>query len=330
MAKHKPRRRHDASLSYLTRSDRVRFMVFFTIACIGLYAALTILPSSFTKPVNEHTAWTLGLVLNILGIPVSTDNATVSDSSFALQIIPECTALFIVGFFLCFIAVYPATVRQKAVGLSMGIPILYLGNLVRLTTIFMVSRYDRRLFEVAHVYLGQLFTMFLVIFTCVLWIEWLPTQESQQRIPPKIPAFLFRFVLISGPLFLVWLKVHHGYIWFIDRFMVFGFSLFSYHLNPAIPATAIYYETFNIVTFTSLVLATASVPWTKKIKGLAAGLGLFFLIHLFHRIDNALIVIFNFTAAIPVDLTLVVVGQYLPFVLVLIYLLGRQKNRISA
>ena len=65
-----------------------------------------------------------------------------------------------------------------------------------------------------------------------------------------------------------------------------------------------------------------------KIKGLAAGLGLLFVIHLFHRIDNALIAYFNFTAAGTVDLTLLVVGQYVFPVLLFIYMIRRQNNEI--
>ena len=54
----------------------------------------------------------------------------------------------------------------------------------------------------------------------------------------------------------------------------------------------------------------------------------FFLIHLFHRIDNVLIVLFNFTGSEVVDLTLVVIGQYLLPVLFLLFLIRRQKQEI--
>ena len=59
---------------------------------------------------------------------------------------------------------------------------------------------------------------------------------------------------------------------------------------------------------------------------LAAGLGLFFVTHLFHRIDNALIARFNFTAARTADLTLLVIGQYLLPFLLLIYMIRYQKK----
>jgi exosortase/archaeosortase family protein len=247
----------------------------------------------------------------------------VSGKGFALQIIAECTPIFMVGIFLCFIVFSSATIRQKASGLILGIPALYLGNLIRLIAIFMVGKYDRKLFEVIHVFWGQIYTIFLVLLIFILWLKWIEKKESQQNFPIKAAIFLARFAVISGCLFLLWVKVHHEYIWLIDRFMVFGFSLFDYHINLA-RNNVVYYETFSIVTFTSIVLATRSISWAMRIKALSVGLGFLFLTHLFHRIDNTLMAYFNFTSLLTVDMTLLVIGQYLLPVLFLIY---RGKNK---
>ncbi len=307
------------------RSERLSFAIAFILLCIALYAVIHMLPPSVTKPINEHTASALGLVLNTLGIPVSTADDTVTEGGLAFRIIPECTPIFTAGLFLSFVVFYPATLRQKAAGLLMGITALYLGNLARLAATFMISRYDRRLFDVVHVYLGQVFTMFLVIAVCIGWLRGLDRKESKESIPLKAAGFLARFAVISGGLFLVWTQIHHSYIRLLDRLMTFGFSLFGYRVALA-QHTVFYYETFSIVCFTSLVLAARSIPRPTKIKGLAAGLGVLFFIHLFHRIDNALAAYFNFTAILPVDLTLLVVGQYLLPVLFLIFLVTIEKH----
>jgi exosortase H (IPTLxxWG-CTERM-specific) len=282
---------------------------------------------------NEHVARMLSLLVNAFGISASAAGDIVSEKGLAFRIIPECTPIFTAGLFLCFVLFYTATFREKATGLLMGIPALYLGNLARLAATFMISRYDRRFFEVVHVYLGQVFTILLVIVACIVWLRWLDRKESPRSIPPSIPmkaaGFFARFFLISGCLFLVWLKVHHWYIWFLDRFMLFGFSLFNYRV-PLSRQTVYYYETFSIVVFASLILAAWSLPWKMKVKGLAAGLGLLFVTHLIHRINNVLVAYFNFTAIVPVDLTLLVIGQYLLPVLLLIYLIRLQRQEVPA
>ncbi len=307
-----------------SRFKNFRFVAAFILSCIGIYALILSLPARYTGAINEHTAQTLGLALNLIGVPVSVAEDTVTGRAFALQIIPECTPLFMVGLFLCFIVFSPATVRQKASGLLMGIPALYFGNLVRLVAIFMAGQYDRRLFEVVHAFWGQVYAVFLVLLSFILWLKSLDKKGSKWSIPMKAISFLARFALIAGCLFLVWMEVHHGYIRLLDQFMLFGFSLFGYHFNPA-RQTHVYYETFSIVTFTALVLAIRSIPWKTRTKQLAAGLGFLFLTHLFHRIDNFLVVLFNYNTVGPVDLTLLLIGQYLLPVLLLIYWVRRQR-----
>ncbi len=308
------------------RSGRFLPIVYFILSCIALYAIINELPPAFTKPLNEHVAATLGLALNALGVPASNVSDTVSEGGLAFKIIPECTPLFTAGLFLSFVIFHPVTIRQKATGLAMGIPALYLGNLVRLVLTFMVSKYDRGLFEVSHVYLGQVFTMFLVLLACILWLKWIGREES---IEGKAAWFLVRFVLISGGIFLVWMKVHHGYIRFLDWFMVLGFSLFDRRVGLA-QETVVYYETFSIVIVVSLILAARSVSWRKRGPLLIAGLCFLFLIHLFHRIDNTLMAFFNITIMQPLDLTGVAIGQYLVPMVMLIYLVRVQLQPIPA
>jgi exosortase/archaeosortase family protein len=312
------------ALSEKKKIGMIRFASAFALSCIGLYALIHFLPPFATGPLNAHTAATLGLVLNSLGIPVSAANDLVSGPGLAFRIIPECTPIFTAGLFLCFVGFYPDPFRDKAKALLLGLPALYLGNLARLVGIAFISRHDWRLFEVVHVYLGQVFTMFLVILACLTWLHWLDRKESARSTPLKAAGFLGRFAVISGCLFLVWIKFHHGYIRLLDQFILLGFSIFN-HQVPLARNTVYYYETFSIVVFVSLVLAAGSIPPTRKLKGLAAGLGLIFFIHLIHRINNVLLAYFQVSALVPIDLTLLVIGQYLVPVLFLIYLLRVQR-----
>ncbi|OPY77393.1 MAG: Transmembrane exosortase (Exosortase_EpsH) [Syntrophorhabdus sp. PtaU1.Bin058] len=303
-------------------SGCLRFVSAFSISCITLYALIFLLSEPLML-INEHTAQTLGNVLYVIGIPVSVAGDLVSGKGFAVRIIPECTALLMAGLFACFVLFYPATARQKAAGLAMGLPALYLGNLARLTAIFFVCTYDKRLFNIIHTLLGQVFTVTFVLVMCILWLKSIATGRSSKDTIIRISGYLARLVVIAGCLFLLWIEVNDDYIRFVDQFLVLGFSLFDYRL--VIPRdTVIYYETFNIVTFTALLLATRSVAWSKKVNGLAAGLTLFFSIHLFHRFNNTLMSAFQYTAFIKLDYVLCAVGQYLlPALLWFLITIGR-------
>ena len=317
------------SIRDMLHSRRAGSAVGFVLSCIGMYAFINIIPPSFINPINEHVARTFGYVLNALGTPVSVVNDTVSGVGLVFRIIPECTPIFTAALFICFLAFHPATIREKAAGIVMGIPALYLGNIVRLVATFLISRYNPHLFDMTHVYLGQVFTALMVIAACALWLKWIGKDAANGGKFAKMASFLARFTLISGFAFLVWIEVHHAYIRLLDRLMVLGFSLFAHHFTPA-RQTPVYYETFSMVTFTSLVLAIRSIPIKTRIMYLCVGLSFLFVTHLFHRIDNFLVVLFNYTGALYLDLTLLAIGQYLLPVLFLICTIYRDKQATMA
>jgi len=326
-ADHKANDRRTGAISGREREKNAgmkRFSSAFALSCIGLYALIYFLPPDVTAPLNAHTASTLGLVLNSLGVPVCAADDLVSGQGPAFRIIPECTPVFTAGLFLCFVGFYPAAFRDKAKALLLGIPALYLGNLARLVGIAFISLYDWKLFDLVHVYLGQVFTLSLVIVACLAWMRWAGRKQSTQSPSFKSAVFLARFAVISGCLFLVWIKLHHGYIRLLDQVILAGFSLFN-HQVPLARNTVYYYETVSTVVFTSLVLAAGSMPLMMRLKGLAGGLGVLFVTHLLHRINNVLLAYFRISSLVSIDLTLLVVGQYLVPVLFLIYLLRVQR-----
>jgi hypothetical protein len=81
-----------------------------------------------------------------------------------------------------------------------------------LTGIFIAGQYDRRLFEVVHAFWGQVYAVFLVLLTFILWLKSLDKKGWKWNIPMKAVIFLAWFALVAGCLFLVWMQVHHGYI----------------------------------------------------------------------------------------------------------------------
>ena len=313
--------------SGLIRSERFRFAAVFGLCCLGFYGLTCVLPTPFAKFACEQTARTLGRALDAIGFPVSVRGNLVYGGGLTFLIVLECTAISAMGLFACFVSVSRAKVVKKALVLAVGLPFLYLGNLLRLVSVFAVSRYHPRLFDVVHVYVGQVFTMLLVVLACILWLRWANDGEAVGP-AAKIVGFLARFVAISGSIFLLWIEIHTWYILLLDRIMVLGFAFFGYRLF--IPyETAVYYETFSIVGFASLILASRSVAWQRKARGLGAGLGLFFLLHLFHRIDTALVSAFGFTSLFQLDVFLCDIGQYLLPVLLWLAVVAPTLPRVT-
>lgn len=209
------------------RCVTLSFAAAFAGSCLLLYVIIHLLPASALQSVNEHTAQLLGAALASAGVSATVTGDIVSGSGVAFRIVPECTPVFTGGLFLCFVVWYPASLRDKATGLFAGLLFLAFGNLLRLVGTFLITRYDRSLFDVVHVYLGQVMSVALVIIACMAWLRWLGRSSKQQGMAEEGAAFLVRFVLISGGLFLIWVQIHHGYIVVLDFFMTRGFLLFG-------------------------------------------------------------------------------------------------------
>src|SRR5271157_5228704 len=131
-----------ATLFDIVRSERFRFAAVFGLSCLGLWAIICLLPDSFARVICEHTARILGHILNVLGYAVSVTGNIVIGSGVSFQIVLECTALSAVALFICFVSFYQTQGREKMIGLAMGIPALYFGNLVRRVSIFAVTKRD--------------------------------------------------------------------------------------------------------------------------------------------------------------------------------------------
>jgi len=119
-----------AALRELVRSGLFRFAALFGASCLAFHALICALDHypAFSGHVCEYTAHNLGQVLNALGMTVSTTGNVISGRGLAFTIVLECTALFAMGLFACFVFFYPTGIRKKAVGLLTGLPALYLGN----------------------------------------------------------------------------------------------------------------------------------------------------------------------------------------------------------
>jgi exosortase/archaeosortase family protein len=250
-------------------------------------------------------------LLSLVGGETRVSGSLLTLSGFTVRIIPECTPLFVLIVFVSFILAYPATWKDRGWGFLLGILVLIAANLLRLALLISLGVKYPGLFEVGHVYLGQFVMVFLVFLVSLVWVR-------QIHEPPGSSgslAFLIRFLALSPLFFLAWLYLNKGYVMLGDRMISFAFGLFDYRL--VIPRTHhLYYHTFNLAVFCTLMLSTRSVSSPRRIRALAAGLLLLSSIHLLVRLGNVLATGFGIPPAIGIANALHVFGMFaLPLIL---------------
>jgi archaeosortase B (VPXXXP-CTERM-specific) len=154
--------------------EALTYVSLFLSLCIAfylLYYYLAVHNSPILASLNTNTAWILGAVFSSSGASVVRNGAVVTINGFALEIIDECTAVFSSIVYCACILAYPTTLRNKGLGVLIGIPALYAINVLRLVVITFVGLSAPHLFDFVHVYLWQASFIIFVVILFLLWLK---------------------------------------------------------------------------------------------------------------------------------------------------------------
>ncbi|WP_054698986.1 exosortase/archaeosortase family protein [Desulfosarcina cetonica] len=199
-------------------------------------AALTVIPVSLIpepwyRPLNQLTASLAGNLIRLMGTDPVVRSTHISLGDFSVNVISECSAVHLIALYAAFIYAFPTGRPQKWVGFGAGVAMILSVNIIRVAAVTMIGRYSLKLFEVSHIYLGQLGMLATVVFICLFWCRWASDPDAFDG-----PAgYFLRFLLFSCLPFLLWLPLNRAYQKVIDGFVEKLFSAASYTLT--IPRT---------------------------------------------------------------------------------------------
>lgn len=149
----------------------LQFLIVFGSLLFVFYYA-TILFEMYVPVFNiETTATTLAYLLKMLGVGATIDSANVQTSAFVLSVVRQCTGLFEAITLLACILAYPTNWKNKLKGIAMGLPLIYVFNIVRLIFLALLGIQSFSLFEFFHDYILQITFMSLVIGIWFFWIQ---------------------------------------------------------------------------------------------------------------------------------------------------------------
>lgn len=106
---------------------------------------------------------------------VFSSNATISNKvvafkGFAVHIIEECTGVYEVLIFAAAVLAFPTIWSKKGVGLGLGVPLLYLFNVIRIAILILVGNYYPQYFDFMHLYFWQATLILMITSVWLLWI----------------------------------------------------------------------------------------------------------------------------------------------------------------
>ena len=155
------------------RHPVTRFCIKFLGLLLGFYVLLTLdfLKNYFSTPVTSLIASQGAFILKVLGLNVSASGITISGAGFSVKILGNCNAILETVLFLSAVIAFPATLREKVIGGSLGTIFIYLLNLLRVVILYLIGVYAPQHFEESHIYISQSIFIFLVAIFWFCWID---------------------------------------------------------------------------------------------------------------------------------------------------------------
>ena len=159
-----------------------RFVLLFAVLLgteVVVYPILTKKYFFVIEILNRGTAQLAYLVLTAFTEKAIINGNLVHMDGFAVRIIEECTGIFEVIIFVAAVLAFPTSWAKRMVGLAMGIPMLYVFNVVRILVLILVGRYQPDVFEFMHIYFWQATLILMITSVWLLWIFKVVRDDSE-------------------------------------------------------------------------------------------------------------------------------------------------------
>ncbi len=143
------------------------FLFIFLISIFYIFYYYTLDYFAFLKTTIANI---LTFFLSLLGISAIVQGEDILLEGFALRIVEECTAVFATLIYISCVLAYPASLKNKLVGIGFGIPVIQVINFARLIVLSIVGIYYPGIFEFVHTYIWQ---SIFIIFVIAIWLFWL-------------------------------------------------------------------------------------------------------------------------------------------------------------
>ncbi|MCP3979738.1 MAG: exosortase H [bacterium] len=159
-----------------------RFVLAFVAACVVLFA----LSSTGTArrgvhdPLCRFTASTARPLLSLVGDASVAGRRLVFDGDGAV-IGEACNGVVPALIYLSAVLAFPSRWRDKLKGLALGIPAIFVINLVRVVTLMMLQAHRPEILDQVHIYVWQALVIALSMAVWVYWVERFTGERTAAR-----------------------------------------------------------------------------------------------------------------------------------------------------
>jgi exosortase H (IPTLxxWG-CTERM-specific) len=154
----------------MTRGQKV-FLARFVGALVFFYLLVAI------RPVNDHVIEPFtgqivrasAGVLRVLGEGTWASGTQITSPTFAVDVKNGCNGVEAMLLLVAAMLAFPATARQRLLGLAAGMAVIQIANLIRVVSLFWLGVHYRSVFELFHAAIWQTALILLSVVFFILW-----------------------------------------------------------------------------------------------------------------------------------------------------------------
>ena len=148
------------------------------IACLALVLKWKPAEVWIHDPMNRVATVLSAGILRLAGLPAEVEGSSLVSDGFSMNILKGCNGVYAISIFLASVLAYPSRWTEKARGAVLGGLFLFLVNVGRVISLFLVGLYRPEWAEWFHVYFWQTGIVLIAILAWFFWEEKMVRHEG--------------------------------------------------------------------------------------------------------------------------------------------------------
>ncbi|MCK4371659.1 MAG: exosortase H [candidate division Zixibacteria bacterium] len=120
-------------------------------------------------PFTSLVAGAASLLMNLFGAGSYVSENILSTSSYSISIVDGCNGIYATAILISGVVAYPSSIREKGLGILLGVTAVFAMNLVRVISLFYLGQHYPSIFTEAHVYVWQ---PIIILWAIFVWDYW--------------------------------------------------------------------------------------------------------------------------------------------------------------
>lgn len=157
-----------------TKKEITRFYLIFPLLLLIIFFVFPYVNPYLEPQIIAVSSWTagfMGFVLNFFGINTHNIGPVLSLNNLSIRVVGECLGVKEMLIFFAVVLASPANYKKKLWGILLGIPVLYIVNILRMLLITAIGNWNPKTFNFLHLYFWQVAGILIIGGIWLFWME---------------------------------------------------------------------------------------------------------------------------------------------------------------